>query len=231
MEKIVNIDGQNKVLRLRILQDDSPTNPFEDWDCNPPILVDTYSNRLKCYGEDVRDIIRNKLSYKTLKRLSKKIANVLSIEMENFSERCEEIDNELSSATIEELSEICDILKIKNTLHHSTGYSQGDAAKVLIVISDKFLKTTGAKIEDSNEIFKSAAKLFDDWAWGDVYGFILEEKKEFTKTYKDGSKKQGFEWEQVDSCWGFFGDHQTSGILEHIPQEFHEDIDNIKIEY
>lgn len=55
--------------------------------------------------------------------------------------------------------------------------------------------------------------------------------KEFTKVYKDGSEEGDFEWEEIDSCWGFFGDHETSGILEHIPQEFHEDIGNIEIEY
>lgn len=73
--------------------------------------------------------------------------------------------------------------------------------------------------------------MFDAWTWGDVYGFILEEKKEFTKVYKCGSEGRGFEWEQIDSCFGFFGDHKTSGILEEIPQEFHEDINSIEIEY
>lgn len=154
MEKIVNIDGQNKVLRLRILNDGNSCNPFKDWDCNPPILIDNYSNNLQEYGEDVREFIRTKLTHITLKRLSKKIANILEIENTDFSERCEQIVSELNWASIEQLHEVCELLKIKSKLHYSTGYGQGDAAKILVVITDNFLETTGANIEDSVSILK-----------------------------------------------------------------------------
>jgi hypothetical protein len=42
-----------------------------------------------------------------------------------------------------------------------------------------------------------SADLWGHWAWGDVYGFIIE-SEDFN-----------------DSCWGFYGDnHEKSGLLD-----------------
>lgn len=43
------------------------------------------------------------------------------------------------------------------------------------------------------------------WAEGDVYGYIVERNREYTKTYSDGEQEEGEDWQQVDSCWGFYG--------------------------
>ena len=42
-------------------------------------------------------------------------------------------------------------------------------------------------------------KLYADWAFGDVYGFRVEDS----------------EGEVLDSCWGYYGDeHEETGLLE-----------------
>ena len=45
---------------------------------------------------------------------------------------------------------------------------------------------------------------------GEVYGFIVERKPLVSKD--DDAK-----WEEVDSCWGFYGDnHDENGMSEHV---------------
>jgi hypothetical protein len=46
--------------------------------------------------------------------------------------------------------------------------------------------------------------VYDDYLTGNVYGFIVEERN-------------GDDWEEVDSCWGFYGDDiHTNGIADYL---------------
>lgn len=59
---------------------------------------------------------------------------------------------------------------------------------------------------------------------GEVYGFILECRPLYTKESSD--------WEEVDSCWGFYGwDWKTNGIADHIDEECYQkqDIDAMNV--
>jgi hypothetical protein len=62
---------------------------------------------------------------------------------------------------------------------------------------------------------------FDDYLTGNVYGFIVENE----------------EGEEIDSCWGFYGDnHMKNGISDHVSHHFEgenleEIIDNVEVEY
>lgn len=58
----------------------------------------------------------------------------------------------------------------------------------------------------ANEILVGAVKTYDDYLTGNVYGFKVERKVEG-------------EWEEEDSCWGFIGDIETSGIMDEMPSE------------
>lgn len=69
-------------------------------------------------------------------------------------------------------------------------------------------------------------KLIDDevksigmWMWGDVKGYVLEKKVKFVKKYKDKSREdeEGEEWEEVDSCWGYY--METDELIEEIMKE------------
>jgi len=72
----------------------------------------------------------------------------------------------------------------------SYGYSQGDHADLLLVASPDWLKKTGQPIQGAPSQLAAAAKLYGYWAWGDVWGVVVETS--------DG--------EQVDSCWGYYTD-------------------------
>lgn len=49
------------------------------------------------------------------------------------------------------------------------------------------------------------------WANGEVYGYIVERKLTTYTTYKDAEtgetvkEVESEEWDQIDSCWGFYG--------------------------
>lgn len=57
------------------------------------------------------------------------------------------------------------------------------------------------------------------WAWGDVKGFVLEKKVSFTKVYDDNDREDedDFEWEEVDSCWGYF--METEDLINEVISE------------
>ena len=61
----------------------------------------------------------------------------------------------------------------------------------------------------ADEILLGAVKTYDDYLTGNVYGFKIERKVEG-------------EWEKEDSCWGFIGDIETSGIMDEMPSELKE---------
>lgn len=57
------------------------------------------------------------------------------------------------------------------------------------------------------------------WMWGDVKGYVLEEKVKFVKKYEDESREdeEEEEWEDVDSCWGCY--METDELIEEIMKE------------
>jgi len=67
--------------------------------------------------------------------------------------------------------------------------------------------------EQATNFLKGQVETYDQYLQGDVYGFRLMEKI-------DGKK------EEIDSCWGFYGDdYKTNGILEHLPNDFETQLD------
>jgi hypothetical protein len=83
-----------------------------------------------------------------------------------------------------------------------------------------FIYTTKEKIKlmdtPKNRIEKcliGEVRVYDEYLRGEVYGFVLEERKHCDTCGHT-------EWTEIDSCWGFYGDFETSGILENAPEEF-----------
>ena len=114
--------------------------------------------------------------------------------------------------------------KIK-MMSYSFGYYGGisfseefstDSEGICWLEKDEFLKYSGCKEEDWKE--KSLDEI--EWlldelkAWGDndVYGFVVEDcikskiHKEYTNVDKDDEDYEHEEWEESDSCWGYYGD-------------------------
>lgn len=109
----------------------------------------------------------------------------------------------------------------------STGYSQGDYLEgVAYTTKERFDKYCGFNSqkyktwqEQALEIIDAEVEEIGMWAWGDVKGFVLEKKVRFTKSYEDENREdeEDFEWEEVDSCWGYF--METEDLIKEVMSE------------
>ena len=80
-------------------------------------------------------------------------------------------------------------------------------------------KKTGVLGEESKkkcrEMLVNEVAVYDQFLRGDVYGFIVEKREHCDTCDHD-------EWEEVNSCWGFYGTDFDNGMAEHIDKEHHE---------
>ena len=229
-----------KGYKITVAQDEFAENPFESWDCEPPILTYHCDRRgsFKAYGdvESWYDILRllPASTWKRGNRVSflKEFVLTLGLSMRDFAEekrRVGEIEaigvflgehrgkepEGWSSAT--EWFEVAECLLkwagIPCYNGQSNGYCQGDTALVLAIATPAWVELVGAPAESLEAQCKSAFELYEAWAWGDVYG--VSEIHAPGITDEDGDETEGEELED-GSCWGFYGrDHEASGLMDH----------------
>lgn len=230
--------------KISIHHDDAAENPFENWDCEPAIIIGTNgygSDDIETYDahnahcldigyltaltrEQVKDhqsTLIDLLGYSTLRR---GIAAQLRYKFswQYYPDLLDAISESLMEIyTCSTLSEKLEMYKQLLSIHgvitlkaSSYGYTQGDYCEILVVATPEFLKTTGAVITESRDL-KSSVKLFSNWAWGNVYGYVIEK---INRCDKCGAKHL----EHEDSCCGFYGDIKENGMLENIPAELHD---------
>lgn len=119
------------------------------------------------------------------------------------------------SDKLETLSALYDLIRIPNLCTSSSGYSQGDYAELLIVATPESLEKFGwdkarRGAADLAQALEAQADLYGAWAWGDVYGYIAERAPLDPQEREDSDA-----WEEIDSCWGFYGDNpEKSGLAE-----------------
>jgi hypothetical protein len=239
-------------LRLKIWNDTDAQCPFEAWDCQPAVM--SYFDRwTKDYSNgDIIATIRDYFTTKVIDEQKLALIEALSLDIA-YEERQlelkeitqEEYDDEIITLIENEiynigedlklLSKLLDIAGIPNRQYTSRGYSQSDWSYVLIALTPKFFKDSGCDITNADGILDGTEKLYDAWAWGNVFGFTVEKKVEYKKVYKDGTEEDDFSWEHKDSCGGFYGsDFTKNGMLEYLPEELHEackNFDYSNIEY
>ena len=125
------------------------------------------------------------------------------------------------------------------------GYSQSDWAEVLVVATPEAMEKFGVNFEKYRAkakahpsikqvmaeqqnldawIFDKAcelmlahtADLYGHWAFGDVYGYVVEKRADFLEPDDDPDDFEDA-WEEIPdgSCWGYFGpDFDASGLEE-----------------
>jgi hypothetical protein len=208
--------------------DESPENPFEAWDGEPPIA--TFSERRIEYprGQDPLDIsviLSHIPSPMWGSREGKRaILAALPFDMADlrdtmkdgwggklaFKDAIRELADTLTPDGWREAEEYFDAMealcKLAGIACYSTisnGYSQGDSARVFVAALPAWVEEVGAPADMHAEQCKAAAALWGAWAWGDVYG-VAEILDPEGREIGDGS------------CWGFYGrDHEASGLMEH----------------
>lgn len=91
-----------------------------------------------------------------------------------------------------------------------------DSEGICWLEKDEFLKYSGCKEEYWNgKSLDEITWLIDTlkaWADNEVYGFVVEDcikskvHKEYTNVDKEDEDYEEEEWEESDSCWGFYGE-------------------------
>jgi hypothetical protein len=235
--------------RIKAEIDTYASNPFEDWDCNWPIIVrspDRFRTDFTIYDKvkkgDCPSNPLNRFTPAMLVHDQKAIGAAVEVQQSDFESHLDDETPELRAYytdadflrsafddAIEDLSAsrklaayaaLYEILGIVCLNTSSTGYCQGDYAELLIVATPEAIEEFGRTkpIEESD--LEAQAKLYTAWAWGDVYGYVVE-KPVFDE---DGEIEEWVDACDYNSCWGYYGsDHHESGLeeraLECVPDE------------
>ena len=142
-------------------------------------------------------------------------------EVKNYDMRSEMIATMDSDELIELLNDIGDDVVLYSW--SSSGYSQGDYVEGIAYCDEERFKKMVDK--DTKDWKKRALDLFEHevecigmWLWGDVKGYVLEKKRQFTKLYEDGETTKSYEWEEIDSCWGEYFKY-ADDLIEEVVKE------------
>ena len=214
-------------LSFEIVHDQSPVNPFTEWDSEPGLMYETgrHGQKTDFSKGEILEAIQQAATDGKIIQHQKKISEILEVDLSYYQDETKEhkidaIRDDINGANIEELGKLCELFKLPYKQYLSRGYSQGDCAEVLIVLTPEFYKTTGAPKIHDQKILEEASKLFDSYAWGDVYGFRIY--KETTCECCNETKK-----DEIDSCYGFFGDDfEENGMTDYFPEELREELKN-----
>ena len=225
-----------------IYRDEDARNPWEDWDCNPPLLA--YSrDGLTAYGNEVTPLDLVGLipvSRFRVRAFQNSILDVCGIDRADFddtrrtftgtpADRSRDAIAELIARgwagncdrpgyhtgggidyleTLEALAGLAGVPCYRTPSH---GYCQGDWAELIAFAlpADKDTRYNGAEPVES---LRQSCELWTSWAWGDVYGYVLENE--------DGEPVEGPGGTFGGSCWGFYGsNHEESGLIEHARED------------
>ena len=91
-----------------------------------------------------------------------------------------------------------------------------DSGQVGWIVCDKetIEKEFGGDRDKAEAALEAEVGVYSQYVSGDVWGFIAEKRDD---EEDDGDA----EWEETDSCWGFFGsDVETNGMREHLCDDY-----------
>ncbi len=217
---VLNANGvrvKDKEYTLKVFYDSVVSSPFEEWDGLAPLMYESGRyNDITDYSEgEIRQFLYDYLSDNQIIYHQKKIIDMCTDE-HNYKyvvddmtdldkeEKIEYLRDDLIwnlLSDIEGMVKFCHEFNIKHYNNVSKGYSQGDWANVLIVPTEKYAKKIEIDLKNISENrLEENFKLFGYWAWGDVYGFRIEDEN----------------GEVLDNCGGFFGELYTGDVAEQM---------------
>lgn len=219
-----------------IYYDDSPENPWKAWYGQPPLLA--YSDRsLTPYGEEVTagDLLRLIPEYRFRSRaFQDAILDALNLERETIlwdrknypgttfrdavlDRAGEGLSKEYRTDYLDGLETLAGFAKVPTYRGTATGSCQSHWAELLLFATPDWQKETGIAAGNIPASLEADAELWEAWAFGDVYGYVLETGD---TEDEDGDTVEGEELDSLDpgghySCWGYYGsDHKESGLIE-----------------
>lgn len=155
------------------------------------------------------------------------------------------ITEDATDDAIDYLATTCMTDKVK-MMSYNFGYYGGisfynefstDSEGIAWLEKDEFLKYSGNgedywKDNDCYDIEKGMIEELEAWGDNDVYGFVVEDcikskvHKEYTNVDKDDEDYEEEEWEESDSCWGYYG--ELDKVEGWIFEEFGLDINEFE---
>ena len=225
---------------LKIYHDDCAETPWTSWDCLPPLFTewwrDFWDHEYNLSVSILIDLIpESKLNKNILELFWLDQKENYPIYREDYNKKSDFVLDSLRhhvDNTVENIEGLARYLKFPYYSWTSTGYSQGDRIDCILVMTPDYAKTVGinrkkfVNISEQENIkfLKKESKLFDAWAWGDVYGYRLIENVPLY--HADWTLSEETEEKEIDSCWWFYGDDWLAGIKNHIPEEHHHLFEN-----
>lgn len=239
--------------RVRIIQDSGSENPRTAWDCHAGRMIcfhsrynlgDEHSYSESAWKEELAceaDAGLEEKLEELRENVEDTIADCLSSDGGMSWQDATNVANERVSARCESLIDATfddGYVALPLTLHDhggismTTGYSgcSWDSSCVGFIVCTKqeVQERWGGDEDKAEEALRSDVAVYDQYLTGDVWGFVCEER--------DNSGCNGCgrpnDWEEVDSCWGFYGsDPETNGMKEHIDDAYHNVLSDLEVEY
>lgn len=207
---------------ISIMPDQEPINPWEDGDCEPPILVINMGRRDTATGygiedappsladEDVRAHWREMLAdleypgtWRGLLKFRRDFSNSPDLKETLADEHGVALTNLPASDRLECYAQMYRWLGMAAKVEAICGPRQADYAEVLAVATPEWAERVGAPADSHEAQLQGAISLFRAYAYGEVYGY------ETTRPCSECCSPR-----YLDSCWGYYGDPEHSGLLD-----------------
>jgi len=199
---------------INVELESSPINPFKEWDCEPPILVhfdrtfqgygldncppDLTADEIRAHATEIARMFGASSLLRALDRSPGYYEHGSATDAVNAA-IMEHFEGLYVNDKLELIAAVYRWKGIPAEVFARTGYCQGDYTKILVVLTPEWCEKVGAVFDDPEPVMRSTADLYAAWAFGDVYGYTVENP--------DG--------DEIDGCWGFYGDdHEASGLME-----------------
>lgn len=183
-----------KTFRIQVIQDEDPINPFMDWDGNPSVAA--FHRNYDLSSKDVQ------------------CGNYVSHKRKNPKYTFDEPEDLIEFIQSEEVLAAVDLYLLDHSgLWLSSGRfdcdPQGwDTSRIgyMFITKSHVKEWYGEEKEITDEfvayLYKQldqSVELYNDYLTGNVYGYKI---------------LNGEDGEEMDSCWGYYGDDRESGLLD-----------------
>lgn len=226
--------------RVRIVADTDPMDPRE-WDNVGRMIC--WHGRYNLGDEhdyDCDDFMR-RLAFEACDGLEDRVYNLEHsiwdrlVDYIGCTDRAHElVDNQIASLIESAVRSGYVILPLYLYDHSGITMSTGqfacpwDSGQVGYIICDNetIEREWGGDLDLAEKCLRGEVSVYDDYITGNVYGFIVEERETCDVNGECD------DWEEVDSCWGFYGrDPRTNGMHGYLSEEQLNLADDAEIEY
>jgi len=218
--------------RVRIVADSDPRDPRTDWDCHAGRMI-CWNRRYNLGDEhsyDSDDFLRV-LAFEACEGLIDKVWELEHTVYDKLVGRALDNGNDDPHAYADRLVSKRVDDYIESTLrdgyvilplylydHSGITMSTGqfscpwDSGQVGYIVCDNetIQREFNGDRDKAEKCLEAEVSVYDDYLTGNVFGFIVEEREECDECGHA-------EWDEVDSCWGFYGsDVRTNGITDYL---------------